>query len=85
MKVLLSIKPHFAESIFEGSKHFEYRRTIFKEHVTTIIVYASSPTRKVIGEFEVDGIIYDTPEMIWRQTKENAGVSKEFFFEYFGG
>ena len=30
MKVLLSIKPEFAEKIFDGTKLYEFRRSIFK-------------------------------------------------------
>lgn len=30
MKVLLSIKPKYANAIFAGTKKFEFRRSIFK-------------------------------------------------------
>jgi predicted transcriptional regulator len=30
MKVLLSIKPQFAEMIFSGTKKYEFRRSVFK-------------------------------------------------------
>lgn len=57
MKVLLSIKPEFANKIFEGSKKFEFRRSIFKnKQVKSIVVYASAPISKVIGEFEIDTV-----------------------------
>lgn len=43
MKVLLSIKPEFAEKIFSGEKKFEFRRSIFKDKtVKTVLVYASA-------------------------------------------
>ncbi len=84
MKVLLSIKPEFALRIFDGSKKYEYRRIIFKRcEVTTIIVYASAPVGKVIGEFEIDGILYDEPENLWAKTKHHAGITEEKFYEYF--
>jgi predicted transcriptional regulator len=84
MKVLLSIKPEFATKIFEGSKKYEYRRSIFKRNdVTTIVVYASDPVKKVIGEFEIGGIIQDKPLKLWEQTGEHAGISKELFLNYF--
>lgn len=83
MKVLLSIKPEFAEKIFDGSKQFEFRRTIFKEAVKTVLVYASSPTRLVIGEFEVEKILSDTPEKLWQQTREFAGIDEHYFYRYF--
>ena len=53
MKVVLSIKPEFANKIFDGSKKFEFRKVIFKnEKIKTVIVYASSPVQKVIGGFK---------------------------------
>ena len=30
MTVLLSIKPEFAEKIFDGTKKYEFRKSIFK-------------------------------------------------------
>jgi predicted transcriptional regulator len=84
MKVLLSIKPEFAELIFKGTKKFEFRRTIFKEkNIKTVVVYASSPTQKVIGEFEIDTIINDDLDVLWQKTKKYAGIKESFFYEYF--
>jgi predicted transcriptional regulator len=58
MKVLLSIKPEFAEKIFDGSKRFEFRRNVFKNRdVRTVVVYASSPISKVVGEFDIEMVI----------------------------
>jgi predicted transcriptional regulator len=86
MKVLLSIKPEFAERIFDGSKKFEFRKSLFRdERITTIVVYASSPIRKVIGEFEIESIMNDAPEKLWRKTKSGAGINREYFFQYFAG
>jgi len=85
MKVLLSIKPCFAEKIFDGSKKFEFRRAIFKNaHIKTILVYASSPTQKVIGEFEVYQILSQDLKTLWEETKEHAGIDEEYFYKYFG-
>ncbi len=84
MRVLLSIKPEFALKIFDGSKRYEYRRAIFKrEEVTRIVVYASDPIKQVIGEFEIGGILYDAPQMLWAKTRHHSGISKQKFFEYF--
>lgn len=84
MRVLLSIKPEFAYKIFEGKKKFEYRKVIFKNpDIKTVVVYASSPVQRVIGEFEIDEILSSEPTEIWLQTKKHAGISEDFFFEYF--
>lgn len=84
MKVLLSIKPKFAEMIFEGTKKFEFRKAIFKNsEIKTVVVYASSPVQKVIGEFEIDSIINDQVDSLWQQTKKHAGIDEDYFNEYF--
>ena len=84
MKVLLSIKPEFALKIFEGTKRYEYRRSIFRRgDVGKVVVYASDPIKKVIGEFEMGAILHDEPQALWDRTKTHAGISKERFFEYF--
>ncbi len=85
MRVLLSIKPEFAEKIFSGEKEFEFRRAIFKKsEVRTVVVYASSPVQKVIGEFEIDYIIRDNVRSLWTKTQLVSGISREYFYEYFG-
>jgi predicted transcriptional regulator len=83
---ILSIKPDFAEAIFRGEKQFEFRRKVFKtETPTKVFVYASAPISKVIGHFEVAGIISKRPANLWRDTKHAAGISRAYFFEYFTG
>lgn len=85
MKVILSIKPQYALKIFTGEKKFEFRRAIFKRPVTTVVVYASSPVQKIIGEFKVNAVLSDNPSEIWDATSEFAGITLEFFDLYFNG
>jgi predicted transcriptional regulator len=86
MKVLLSIKPEFAEKIFDGTKRFEFRRRIYKnEAVKSVIVYASAPISKVIGEFEIKTVHHDDLNSLWDSTFEFAGISEAFYREYFNG
>ena len=84
MRVLLSIKPEYAEKIFDGTKKYEFRRSVFKNrNVKTVVVYASSPVQRVIGEFEIDSIINEDLINLWQKTKDFSGISEDFFFEYF--
>lgn len=86
MKVILSIKPQFAEKIFNGTKKFEFRRTLFKNTaVRKVIVYASAPISRIIGEFEIEEIIHNDLEYLWSDTEQYAGISKEYYFAYFDG
>ena len=81
MRVLLSIKPEFALKIFNGSKRYEYRRAIFRNpEVSGVIVYASDPIRRVIGEFEIEDILHDKLQLLWAKTNSHAGISKKRIF-----
>ncbi len=85
MNVLLSIKPEFAYKIVNGHKKYEFRRVIFKRSKIkgTVYIYASSPVKKIIGTFKIEDVIEDKPEALWARFKEEAGIEKEMFFEYF--
>lgn len=84
MKVVLSIKPEFAFKIFDGTKKFEFRKSIFKnDRVKKIIVYASSPVQQVIGEFEIENIHKHDLETLWEMTQEHSGISEDFYYQYF--
>ena len=84
--VLLSIKPHFAERIFCGIKRYEFRKVLFKNRtVKRIIVYATAPVGKVIGEFEIESILELEPEALWEHTQEHSGIHKDYFDAYFDG
>ena len=49
-----------------------------------VVVYASSPIQKIIGEFEIDRIIMHDLETLWDKTRKYSGITEDFFFEYFG-
>ena len=86
MRILLSIKPEYAQKIFNGRKRYEFRRTIFKqEGVQTAVVYVTHPISKVVGEFCIEKVISDRLDRLWNDTKENAGISEEVYLEYFHG
>lgn len=84
MKVLLSIKPEFADKIFNGTKKCEFRKNIFKnKDVDTVVVYASSPWKYIIGEFKIDAILCGNVDSIWKQTHDFSGISENFYRMYF--
>lgn len=86
MKIVLSIKPEFANKIFDGSKKFEFRRSIFKnKSVKSVVVYASAPISMVIGEFDIDTVLQKDLETLWDETKDYSGIDKSFYDKYFLG
>ena len=84
MRVLLSIKPEFVDKIFAGTKKYEFRKSLFKNsEVRHVVIYASAPIKRVVGEFEIDGILSDDVDVVWDKTQEYAGVTKAFYESYF--
>ncbi len=84
MKVLLSIKPEFVEKIFAGTKKYEFRKSLFKRNdVRVIVIYASAPVKRVVGEFEIDKILSDDVKVIWNLTKKQSGITEAFYNSYF--
>lgn len=84
MKVLLSIKPEFVEKIFAGTKKYEFRKSLFRRSdVKIVVIYASAPVKRVVGEFEIDGILSDDVNTIWERTKKHSGITKAVYTSYF--
>jgi predicted transcriptional regulator len=86
MKVLLSIKPEYAAKIMSGEKRYEFRRRIFqRKGITTVVIYVTSPMKKVIGEFVVGEIIEREVKALWEETRQFGGIEKDAFDNYFIG
>ncbi|MBE0524508.1 MAG: ASCH domain-containing protein [Methanosarcinales archaeon] len=84
MNVLLSVKPKYAEEIVSGRKKYEFRKSIFKrEDIEKIYIYSSSPVKKIIAIVEIDCILLDSPQLLWKQCHGDAGISEREFFNYF--
>src|SRR5688572_15904052 len=85
-RVLLSVKPRFAEAILAGVKKFEFRRVLFRRQgIKTIVLYASSPTCKVVGEFTVEEVLSLEPKALWGVTRGEGAIDREYFDQYFEG
>jgi predicted transcriptional regulator len=82
-KILISINPEYVDLILSRVKKYEYRKSVAKEDIKSILVYCTYPRMKVVAEVEIKDIISDTPENLWERTKSAGGVDKKFFDEYF--
>lgn len=81
--MLLSINPEHVENIMNGIKLFEFRKVRCREEVEKIIIYSTSPVMQVIGEAQLLEIIVDEPEQVWQITSEYAGITKNYYDQYF--
>ena len=85
MKAILSIKPQYVEEIKKGRKRYEYRKSVFKQSVEKVYIYASAPVSRIIGEFEPVDILAGGTMEIWEKTKKCSGITEEFYREYYKG
>ena len=84
--LFLSLRPAYADLILSGEKTVELRRHRPRTLPgTLILVYASSPARRVVGTCIIDHIGIDTPLEIWRLYGPSTGLDHERFADYFNG
>ncbi|HEU5114773.1 MAG TPA: hypothetical protein VFT82_03335 [Candidatus Paceibacterota bacterium] len=74
------------ESILCGRKTFEFRRRVFaRRDVRRALIYCTKPVGRFVAEFDIERILSDTPDKLWRKTKAGSGISKDYFDDYFTG
>lgn len=84
--LLLSLKPCYADRVFEGLKTVELRRRIASDiKDRDVFVYVSSPVMELRGGFRAGNFWHGTPEEIWSRVSQFAYVDKKDFDAYFEG
>lgn len=84
--LLLSIQPHHAEKIFNGTKRVELRRV--RPRVVAgdlVLVYVSTPIKALMGAFEVKAVVEASPRKLWQAVASDAGLTRGEFFKYYSG
>lgn len=82
-KILISINPEHVQNIIAGIKKYEYRKIAAKQDVSSIIIYETTPIKRIVAEAEIVDVLELPPEELWKQTKNESGISKVFFDRYF--
>jgi predicted transcriptional regulator len=85
--LLLSIRPEYANKIFDRTKTVELRRVrprLLNEG-DRVVVYVSSPLQAVVGSFKVDNIVEKPVTELWEEVEKLAGISHEDFYDYYYG
>jgi predicted transcriptional regulator len=84
--VLISIQPAFAEKILAGRKVLEFRRSWAASPVDALVIYASSPRRKIVAIARVAVVHEGSPTALWQLAREKAaGISRRQLYSYFQG
>ena len=84
--LLLSLKPRFADLIFEGVKKAELRRRpLVQVEGGEVFVYVTSPVMELRGGFRVGEVWAGTPQEIWEKVSDRAGINRDDFDAYYAG
>lgn len=84
-RIVLAIKPEYAEKILNNEKWFEYRRKIPNRHVSQIVIYETAPVSKIVGEVDVIKVLENSPYELYKRTEEHSGISLDNYIKYFEG
>ncbi len=83
-KILMPINPEYVDEILAGRKKYEYRKIRAKRsNVNKMIIYSTSPIMKVVAEVDIKEILEEDPETLWKITKDESGISKDFYNKYY--
>lgn len=84
--VLLSLKPQYADLVFEGVKKAELRKRTFAQmEGRDVFVYVTRPVMELRGGFRVGEVWVGSPQEIWEEVSERAGINRDDFDEYYAG
>lgn len=81
--VLLSVKPTFALRLLSGDKTAEVRRRFPPlPRGTMVYLYASSPTRALVGVLRIASVNTASPDVLWRRFGACLDIAEEYFRRY---
>jgi len=84
--LLLSLRPRFADAIFDGTKTVELRRVRPRVKAgDLVVVYVTSPRCQIEGAFRVERVLEAAPTSLWRAVTGRCGVTSDEFLDYFDG
>ena len=88
--IVMSIKPKYAKAIYEGRKHWEFRK-VPPPLYERIYIYESAPVSKVTGWLMFSEAVTGIPLVVWDMVKTNrvftknlTGISYEDLVAYAG-
>ena len=83
---LISLRPRFADLVFDGLKLAELRRRFAAvAEGRDVYIYVTSPQMVLRGGFRVNRVWKGSPEQVWRKVSKLARVQRADFDAYFEG
>jgi len=81
----MAIHPTYAHAILEGIKKVEFRKRRVAEDVTTVLIYETAPTQRIVGRFTIEQTVVRRPNQLWRQFGPVGAIGHGAFQSYFAG
>lgn len=82
---LMAIHPQYAEAILDGRKRVEFRKRPLAADVSTVVIYATTPVKRIVGEFTVGRTVLARPSRLWEIAGEDGAIDPEAYTSYFAG
>ena len=80
---LMAIHPEYAEAILDGRKTVEFRKRPLASDIHSVLIYATSPVKKIVGHFFVEEIVSANPREVWRRYGDLGCIDASNFDLYF--
>ncbi len=80
---LFSIHPTYARLLLDGSKRVEFRKTRIPDDLKYVVIYATSPVKRVVGYFSVAKVVISSPTLIWQRYGQVGGITEADFATYY--
>ncbi len=88
--IVMAIKPEYAKAIYEGKKHWEFRKAP-PPVLEPMFIYESAPVGKITGMVTFVVKITSSAELVWKLAtmqmwdRRDTGITKRELQEYAGG
>lgn len=84
--VIISIHPSHIQKIINGEKQLEFRRRWSSHPIDTIVIYATSPIKRIVATASIAHVFTGSKTKLWNiAQKKNGGISRRQLFTYLEG
>jgi predicted transcriptional regulator len=81
----MAIHPKYADAILDGDKHVEFRKRPLAPDVATVIIYATMPVKRIVGEFSIVRTLNGSPSELWQAVGADGAIDVESYAAYYSG
>jgi predicted transcriptional regulator len=79
----MAIHPRYADAILDGNKQVEFRKRRLASDITTVLIYATSPVQRIVGEFRIREMVVGAPDAIWDAFGDVGIIDRDSFGDYY--